>query len=121
MGLFSFLTGGKKDKATKAAPVKAAAAPAAKVTLTEAKAEAALKAAGVAPAAVVAKIEVKPATGMAQAKLRLKLAAARRAGAYADAYEAAKGLADIQAKAGRRVGVRVWMLEAEKIRAGMAA
>lgn len=116
MGLFSFLSGKKKV----AEPVKVAApAPVAKATVAEKKAEAALKAAA-APVAV-APIMVSAATGVAQAKLRLKLAASLRTGAHAAAYEAAKGLADIQAKAGRRVGVRVWTAEAEKIRAGMAA
>ncbi|MFT3724020.1 MAG: hypothetical protein QM773_10570 [Hyphomonadaceae bacterium] len=37
------------------------------------------------------------------------------------AYEAAKGLADIQAKAGRRVGARVWSAEAERIKSGAVA
>ena len=63
------------------------------------------------PAAIVAS---EPA-GTAQVRLRLKLAAAKRAGATARAYEAAKGLADIQAKAGRRTAARVWREEAERI------
>jgi hypothetical protein len=98
MGLFSFLGGGKK-----AAVVKPAPAPVGPMPLEE-KAEAAA-----------------PATGVAQAKLRLKLAASLRSGEHAAAYEAAKGLADIQAKAGRRVGARVWSVEAERIRSGLAA
>jgi hypothetical protein len=39
----------------------------------------------------------------------------------AAAYEAAKELAAIQAKAGRRVGARMWTAEAERIKAGLPA
>lgn len=115
MGLFSFLGGKKKEKALagKPAPV-AEAGP----SVTEKKAEAALaRAASVAAAPQV----IVTATGVAQAKLRLKLAASLRAGERTAAYEAAKGLADIQAKAGRRVGARVWSVEAERIKSGIAA
>lgn len=61
------------------------------------------------------------ATGVAQAKLRLKLAASLRAGQAAVAYEAATGLAEIQVKAGRPTVARVWQVQAERIKAGMAA
>jgi len=54
-----------------------------------------------------------------QVKLRLRMAASLRAGELGKAYEAAKGLADIQAKAGRRVGARVWAVEAERILAAI--
>ena len=57
----------------------------------------------------------------AQAKLRLKLAASLRAGQAAVAYEAATGLAEIQVKAGRPTVARVWQVQAERIKAGMAA
>lgn len=115
MGLFSFLGGKKKDKATvtKSAPIVEA-----KPSIVEKKAEAALSKAATIPAApqgVVAQ------TGVTQAKLRLKLAASLRAGERTAAYEAAKGLADIQEKAGRRVGARVWSAEAERIKSGFAA
>lgn len=115
MGLFSFLSGGKK-KEDKAAPVKAAAPavqPAvAKTEPTPAPAKAAP--ASPAPPAVVA-------TSVEQAKLRLKLAASLRAGQHQTAYEAAASLAEIQVKAGRPTVARVWQVQAERIKAGMAA
>jgi len=122
MGLFSFLTGGKK-KAEKAEPVKAVAPAAEKPTLAEKKAEAALsKAATPAPAPVAAaEPKAMVATGVAQAKLRLQLVASLRAGQAAKAYEAATGLAEIQVKAGRPTVARVWQVQAERIKAGMAA
>jgi len=120
MGLFSFLTGGKK-KAAKAEPVKAAAPVAEKPTIAEKKAEAAMsKAATPAPAAV-SQPKAMVTTGMAQAKLRLQLVASLRAGQAAKAYEAATGLAEIQVKAGRPTVARVWQVKAERIKAGMAA
>lgn len=124
MGLFSFLTGGKKKEA-KAAPVVAAAAPPpAKPTIAETKAEAALAKAAVpviAPVAIVTPAEVVAATGVTQAKLRLKLAASLRAGQHMAAYEAARGLADIQVKAGRPTVARVWQVQADKLKAQLAA
>ncbi len=122
MGLFSFLTGGKK-KEEKAAPAKVAApAPHAKPTVVEKKAEVALsKAATPAPVPAPELTAATIATGVAQAKLRLKLAASLRAGQHAVAYEAATGLADIQVKAGRPTVARVWQVQAERIKAGMAA
>ncbi len=115
MGLFSFLGGGKKKE--KVATVKAEAPPLAP-TGAEKRAEAALaKAASAPPPPQV----VATPTGVTQARLRLKLMASLRSGEHALAYEAAKGLADIQAKAGRRVGARVWSAEAERIRSGIAA
>jgi hypothetical protein len=115
MGLFSFLGGGKKKE--KAAAAKPAPVAEAKASVTEKKVEAAPKAAS-APAAPQV---IVTQTGVTQAKLRLKLAASLRSGERAAAYEAAKGLADIQAKAGRRVGARVWSAEAERIKSGIAA
>jgi len=120
MGLFSFLSGGKK-KEQKAAPVKAtapepvAAAPVV-AKVAERKAEPPSK--GVEPATPPV---VVTATGVAQAKLRLKLAASLRAGQRAAAYEAATRLAEIQTRAGRPTMARVWKIQAAKIRAGMAA
>lgn len=113
MGLFSFLSGGKK-KEDKAAPVKAAA-PVAQPAIIKAEP---------APAKAVAPASAPPevvATSVAQAKLRLKLAASLRAGQHQTAYEAAAGLAEIQVKAGRPTVARVWQVQAERIRAGMAA
>lgn len=76
MGLFSFLSGGKKKEQKAApmmaaAPVKAAAGVAALVA--EKKAEPSRKVVEPAPVMMTA-------TGVAQAKLRLKLAASLRAG-----------------------------------------
>src|SRR5689334_3454905 len=105
--VFGLFGGKKKKEEAKAAPVKAEAPKA------EAKAAKAAPAEKVAakPAASAAAPQVAVsvgALGAEQVKLRLKLAAAKRAGQTAAAYAAAKGLADIQAKAGRRVGVRIW-------------
>jgi hypothetical protein len=108
MGLFSSLFGGKKkDEARAEAPAKAAAPPAAKAAKPSGREK---QAASAAPAVVTAS-----PTGAAQVKLRLKLAASLRTGEHAAAYQAAKGLADIQAKAGRRTGERIWRQEAERI------
>lgn len=112
MGLFSFLFGGKKFKeaAPKAAAVKDAAT----------KDKAAVKPA---PAAV-APIEAAPVIvgqGVTQARLRLKLAASLRTGQTAAAYEAAKALADIQVRAGRKTVARVWQQQADEIKAGLGA
>ena len=100
MGLLSFLFGGKKDKAKLAAksPAKPVAAKAA------------------APAAV-AYTPASATAGVAQAKLRLKLVASLRSGQHAAAYEAAKGLADIQIRAGRKTVARSWQEQAERIKA----
>lgn len=121
MGLFSFLTGGKK-KDVKAAPVTVAPPPL-KPTIIETKAEAALAAAAApaAPVVIATPAEVMAATGVTQAKLRLKLAAALRARQHMAAYEAARGLADIQVKAGRPTVARVWQVQAEKLKAQLAA
>jgi hypothetical protein len=109
MGLFSSLFGGKKRDELKAeAPAKAAAPPAAKAAKPSGKEKQA--ATSVAPAVAAAS-----PTGAAQVKLRLKLAASLRTGEHAAAYQAARGLADIQAKAGRRTGERMWRQEAERI------
>lgn len=102
MGLFSFLFGGKKKP-------KADAPPRASVTEKAATATTAMAA----PVALPA--------GIAQAKLRLRMAASLRSGEHAAAYEAAQRLAEMQAKAGRKTAARVWTLQAEKIRASMVA
>jgi zona occludens toxin (predicted ATPase) len=109
MGLFSFLFGGKKNKA-KASD----AAPASKPSAAK-------------PAAQVAKVidtaapPVAVSPGALQAKLRLKLAASLRTGEQAAAYEAAKALADIQSRAGRKTVARVWQQQADRIKAGLSA
>jgi hypothetical protein len=106
MGLFNLFGGKKKDEA-KAAP-KPAEAPV-KAAETSAK-----------PVVAASKPSVQIAiaaseSGVTQVKLRLKLAASLRAGEHGAAYQAAKDLAAIQAKAGRRVGARIWTAEAERI------
>lgn len=103
MGLLSFLFGGKKDKA------KAVVKPKAEQVVTAAP-----------PATYV---PVSATAGVVQAKLRLKLAASLRAGEHAAAYEAARGLADIQIRAGRKTVARAWQEQAERIKAqaGLAA
>lgn len=105
MGLFSFLFGGKK-KPKAEAPVKAAVA-----QKSVAK-----------PAAVnVVSAPVSMPAGVVQAKLRLRMAASLRAGEHAAAYEAAQALADMQAKAGRKTAARVWVAQAERIKASLPA
>lgn len=109
MGLFDLFSGKKKEKpAAVAAPTPQASKPVAPVMVVETKP---------APAPVHAPVMVAAAeaTGALQVKLRLKLAASLRAGQHAKAYEAAKGLADIQARAGRRMAARVWREQAERI------
>lgn len=108
MGLLSFLFGGKKDKAK---PVAKAAV--AKTVVAEKGA--------VAPG--VSDKPVSATAGVAQAKLRLKLVASLRSGQHAEAYAAAKGLADIQIRAGRKTVARTWQAQAERIKAeaGLAA
>jgi hypothetical protein len=56
-----------------------------------------------------------PAVAPAQVRLRLKLAQSLRTRRALAAYEAAKELAAIQTKAGRRVGARMWAAEAQRI------
>lgn len=103
MGLLSFLFGGKKAKA------KAASKPKTEQAVTTLP--------------PVAYVPVSATAGVVQAKLRLKLAASLRTGEHAAAYEAAKGLADIQIRAGRKTVARVWQAQAERIKAqaGLAA
>src|SRR5262245_48320084 len=104
MGLFNLFGGKKKDEAKAVKPAEAKA--------VEAKpAPASTKAATPAPQVALAGSDA----GVKQVKLRLKLAASLRAGEHFEAYKAAKDLAAIQAKAGRRVGARVWTAEAERI------
>jgi|JI10StandDraft_1071094.scaffolds.fasta_scaffold28756_4 hypothetical protein len=106
MGLFSFLFGGKK-KPKAEAQVKAPAKPA----LTE-------KPAAKVAASVLAASVSLPA-GVVQAKLRLRMAASLRTGEHAAAYEAAQALAEMQAKAGRKTAARVWVTQAERIKASL--
>ena len=98
MGLFSSLFGGKKDDAPKPAAKAGDEKPAAKQVM----------------ASSAEPVQVS-GTGAAQVKLRLKLAASLRAGELETAYEAAKTLADIQTKAGRRVAARIWREQADRI------
>ena len=103
MGLFNLFGGKKKDEARAARPAEAKAV----------EASPGLTAAAAKPA-----VQVAPAmndAGVKQVKLRLKLAASLRAGEHGEAYKAAKDLAAIQARAGRRIGARVWAAEAERI------
>lgn len=104
MGLFSFLFGGKK---------KAKAEALAKPVVAQMPATATA-------VSVAEQVAVIP-PGVAQAKLRLRMAASLRSGAHAAAYEAARGLADIQTKAGRKTAARIWSEQAERIRANLAA
>lgn len=102
MGLFSFLFGGKKDKAKPAAK---AVSPKPGVIDKNAPA---------APA--VAYAPASATGGVAQAKLRLKLVAALRSGDHSAAYQAARSLADIQTRAGRKTVARTWQQQAERIK-----
>jgi hypothetical protein len=112
MGLFNLFGGKKKEEAGKATrAADKSPQPGKRAEAQPAKA-AAPAAAGKAAAPVVA---MTTESGVAQVKLRLKLAASLRDGEHAAAYKAAKDLADIQAKAGRRVGARVWKAEADRI------
>jgi len=102
MGLFSFLFGGKKDKA------KAAAKTVSPMPGVVDKSAPASPAAAYAPASATG--------GVAQAKLRLKLVAALRSGDHSAAYQAARSLADIQTRAGRKTVARTWQQQAERIK-----
>ena len=107
MGLFNLFGGKKKDEA------KAAASPSAK----PANPAAPSKSVSSAPTAKPVEARASTPTGSKQVKLRLKLVHSLRSGEHAAAYEAAKSLADIQAKAGRRTVARIWRDEAERIKA----
>lgn len=103
MGLFSFLLGGKTKEAAKTveaiAPVM------------------------VSPV-VMSSMVISPmviSQGVVQAKLRLKLAASLRSGQRMAAYDAARALADIQMRAGRKTVARVWLQEADRIKATLGA
>jgi hypothetical protein len=107
MGLFGLFGGKKKDEAK---PAVAKPAPAATKAVEPVKAvKPASPAPGFAMPAAIA------AVGAEQVRLRLKLVAAVKTGKTAAAYQAAKGLAEIQAKAGRRLGARMWAQQAERI------
>lgn len=101
MGLFSFLFGGKKAKSKSAATNPVAVG----------------KNAPPAPVSPVAYAPASTTAGVAQAKLRLKLVASLRSGDHPAAYQAAKGLADIQTRAGRKTVARTWQQQAERIKA----
>ncbi len=101
MGLFSFLFGGKKNKAKPAT----------------AKTSGAVGKSAATPSAPTAYAPVSATAGVAQAKLRLKLVASLRSGDQVAAYQAAKGLADIQLRAGRKTVARTWQQQAERIKA----
>lgn len=113
MGLFNLFGGKKKDEAKPdpkpAAPVKAEAKPA-KIDAKTAKP----------PKSAAPEVFVLSASGLAQVKLRLKVAQSLRTRRASVAYEAAKELAAIQAKAGRRMGARKWTAEANRILASHA-
>jgi len=113
MGLFGLFGGKKKDEAK----VAAKPAPAAAKAVEPARAAAPVKmtAASVAAAPAVIAPAVMAAVGAEQVRLRLRLVAAVKTGKTAAAYEAAKSLADIQTKAGRRLGARMWAQQAERI------
>lgn len=111
MGLFNLFGGKKKDEAKAAKPVEVKAA--------ETKPAPSSPTTAPAPAPQIAL--AGSGTAVKQVKLRLKLAASLRAGEHGEAYKAAKDLAAIQAKAGRRVGARVWTAEAERILARQEA
>jgi len=106
MGLFSFLFGGKKDRAKGAS--KSRTMPVEKAVT--------------APSVGAAYSPASATAGIAQARLRLKLVAALRNRAHTAAYEAARGLADIQLRAGRKTVARAWQQQAERIKseAGLA-
>ncbi|HEV7694462.1 MAG TPA: hypothetical protein VGO52_26735 [Hyphomonadaceae bacterium] len=110
MGLFGLFGGKKKDEAKPAAKP----APAATKIAEPAKAAAPVKATPAA-AAMAETPAMVAAVGAEQVRLRLKLVAAVKTGKTAAAYQAAKSLADIQAKAGRRLGARMWAQQAERI------
>jgi hypothetical protein len=117
MGLFNLFGGKKKDEAKPASPGNPVAAKAVEAKPVEARPAA--NPAAPAPAVQVA-VGLRE-SGVTQVKLRLKLAASLRAGEHGEAYRAAKDLAAIQKKAGRRVGARVWAAEAERILAKQEA
>jgi hypothetical protein len=111
MGFFSNLFGGKKKEAPKAEAAPVASSPA--------KAAAPVKSEKSAARTQVVEAAAEPVqvsgAGVAQVKLRLKLAAALRSGEFDAAYQAASGLAEIQTRAGRRVAARVWREQADRI------
>jgi hypothetical protein len=122
MGLFNLFGGKKKDDA------RAATAPAAKSAQPAPRTVEARANATELPAATTTQAKMfeeaglpVSASALTQVRLRLKLASSLRSGEHAKAYEAAKGLADMQAKAGRRVGARIWTAEAERILAKQEA
>jgi hypothetical protein len=115
MGLFGLFGGKKKDEAK---PAAAKPAPVAAKAVEPAKFVEPVKAAAVKPVSptpVLSTPAAIAAAGAEQVRLRLKLVAAVKTGKTAAAYEAAKGLADIQAKAGRRLGARMWAQQADRI------
>ncbi|HVY89079.1 MAG TPA: hypothetical protein VG942_09445 [Hyphomonadaceae bacterium] len=116
MGLFGLFGGKKKDEAkvVSAAPT---SAPHGKPSPSKAEPAKAPTAKPVATAGPPVAAIVPSLSGVGQVKLRLKLVHSLRAGEHAAAYAAATGLADIQAKAGRRTQARAWREQAERIKA----
>lgn len=116
MGFWSNLFGGGKSKQAGAATAKPAA-PGGDVIRVATPQRA--KAAATPPMAGEVRTEVKQTdrAGFGQARLRMRLVAAQRAGDIEAAYEAARGLEAIQMQAGRRVGARVWRQQAESLEA----
>lgn len=108
--MFGLFGNKKKKEEAKAGPVVAKAA----AKVEPAKAVAPVTAAP-APVAAAATPAMMAAVGAEQVKLRLRLVAAVKSGETAAAYRAAKGLADIQARAGRRIGAKKWAQQAERI------
>lgn len=102
MGLLSFLFGKKRPPAVSAEPPRRPADPVA-----------------VAPETGMADHVQRPLPGVLQARVRLRMAAAMSRGRHADASDAARQLADMQAKAGRRIAARIWSEQARRLEAKM--
>jgi len=102
MGLLSFLFGKKRTPAVSAGP------PPRSTDLV----------AG-APETGMADDVQRPPPGVLQARVRLRMAAAMSRGRHADASDAARQLANMQEKAGRRVAARIWSEQARRIETKM--
>ncbi len=126
MGFWAKLFGGGKPKPVKMETGKASGPGADIIHIASAP-----KKGGVSPAAsaVIAPPPAPPklpaaraadgVSGFGQARLRMQLVAAQRAGDLDAAYEAARELEAIQMQAGRRVGARLWREQAERIGASL--
>lgn len=104
MGFFSFLLGSKKTKDDLATKLDRKTAT---VGIEDANSLAASHS--------LAVVNGSGVSGAEQVRVRLRLAASMRSGRHAEAYAAARRLADIQARAGRRSGQRLWSREADRI------